>query len=149
MLCVVSGVPSEDDTGGSPVLSERISQYHQPTACFSLCHYTYQAQVSRNLKVVRMFCLTCMSLRPAIGNKPEVENLTHSSNVLKFKTLEIEGKMGMSRLSTFLFQNQHILEEISHRGCSILCLGSCLLPSEKYCSVFSCELCFGSVNLPT
>ena len=64
-----------------------------------------------------------MSLRPAIGNKPEVENLTHSSNVLKFKTLEIEGKMGMSRLSTFLFQNQHILEEISHRGCSILCLG--------------------------
>lgn len=149
MLCVVSGVPSEDDTGGSPVLSERISQYHQPTAYFSLNRYTYQVHVSRKSEVVRMFCLTCMSLRPAIGNNPEVQNLTHSSNVLKFKTLEIEGKMGMSRLSTFLFQTQNILEEISHRACSVLCLGFCLLPSEKYCSVFSCELCFGLVNLPT
>ena len=92
MLCVVSGVPSEDDTGGSPMLSERISHYLQPTACFSLSRYTYQVHVSRKPEVVRMFCLTCMSLRPAIGNNPEVENLTHSSNVLKYKTLETEGK---------------------------------------------------------
>ena len=95
-----------------------------------------------------MFCLDCTSLRPDIRNKPEVESLTYSSNALKFKTLEMEGEVDISKLSTFLFQAQKILEEISHRSCSILCLGSCLLLSKKYLSVFSCELCFGSVFLP-
>lgn len=95
-----------------------------------------------------MFSLACMSLRPDIGNKPEVESLIYSSNALKFKTLDMEGKVDISKLSTFLFQAQKILEEISYRSCSILCLGSCLLLSTKYLSVFICGLCFGSVFLP-
>ena len=56
--------------------------------------------------------------------------------------------MDMLRVSTFLFQAQRILEEISHRSCSIFCLGV-LSPTFRQISVFSCELFWGLVFLGT
>ena len=67
----------------------------------------------------------------------------------KLKTLEMEGKMDMLRvISTFLFQGQRILEEISHRSCFVFCLGV-LSPTFRQIPVFSCELFWGLVFLGT
>ena len=60
---------------------------------------------------------------PNLGIEPKSPTLEADSLPSeKLKTLEMEGKMDMLRVSTFLFQAQRILEEISHRSCSIFCL---------------------------